>query len=690
MVPVKTVNVKPEEKKSVEESGETNKAMDGNSNDTESKLVKDNAASNKESSIDNIREIEIEYEKEVIELEKCLEADDTGFVADDQDVLVDDQDVLADDDSTKSANAQKSTNDKEKSGPGDDELSVAFFEGDIDLFETDNDTIVIDDSIIEDTSIISEVGISDSRSRNRNSTGLSNSSAMLMILSDNEDDIVDLSGDEEIIENTDISLMCMKRPPPIQIPNIECVDILDSDEEFPVVLKTDEKKDSVNIEEKKGYVKEYIENEGLGILHSEEHGLVLFHLDSVWTQGDIKENKFTKERLPLGSNVYYYEKAFDGPDYKILCREEVICQAVAVWTGTRPKHLMKFLDKFTDHDWARLEEQRRTFLLYIKGEVFTPVSFVRLRGRVHGYLNEELGLVQVQDEDNKSKSVFFHLTDVRIYKRTLKQLNSHPHEALPVGIHVYVDAKRCHVYQGCEIKYQAISVFTGTWPLVPHPTLLPGGPGTYAPKFNVPEDQKYTFYYLELALESILQKKVNQLKTFLESQPHDGIRMEWRGVRTINCREDFESWKSCFDPLHGRRKPRQHNNPRNQKMEVTHTFKAPLLRHFKTKEELHDGSLVGQHGSTVGSTSCSLFGSRPQSNLSSYSDRSWKTSVSMNQSSKFQPGSSILQSAQLNRTWYNPDLYTVGGLRVKNEIKEELIIHDNAFGQPSYKRFKTE
>ena len=30
---------------------------------------------------------------------------------------------------------------------------------------------------------------------------------------------------------------------------------------------------------------------------------------------------------------------------------------------------MKFIDNFDDHDWARLEEQRRTFILYIKGEV---------------------------------------------------------------------------------------------------------------------------------------------------------------------------------------------------------------------------------------------------------------------------------------------------------------------------------
>jgi len=601
-----------------------------------------------------LKEIELEYEREVSVLEKSL---DNNYSYQLQ----------------KNKQKPPSNDDKEIS----EELPAAFFEGnstDMLDFEIDDETIIIDDSsVIEDEST--------SELRERHLTGVSNTGSNLMALSDEE--VVELSGDEDDQVNEEISLLCMKRPLPIPKPSVECVDILDSDEEFPVCIKAQEKKDFINVEEKKGYVKEYIENEGLGVLHSEEHGLVLFHLDSVWIQGDIKEKTITRQRLKLGQQVSYYEKAFEGPGYKVLCREEVICQAVAVWMGERPKHLMKFIDNFNDHDWARLEEQRRVFILYINGEVFTPVSMQRVRARVQGYLNNELGLCEVQDENGKLQSVFFHVSDVRIYRKTLREVNLSVFEALPVGLHLSLDAKRVHISSGCEVKYQAIAVFAGSWPLVPHPTLLPGGEGTFAPKFNIPDDQNYTFYYLELALESRLQNQINMLKQFLEAQPN-GIHFEWRGVRQINCKDDLEVWKSHFDPFYGRRQRRKYDDNRNNKIEVTHTFKAPLIRHFKTKEEMDTGSVIGQAGSTFGGASsltCSSIGSRPTSALSQFSNKSWKTSTSM-------IGNSTA-GGNVTRTWYNPSTYHFGGLRLKTEVKEELA--DIGFlGEPSTKRVKTE
>ena len=47
----------------------------------------------------------------------------------------------------------------------------------------------------------------------------------------------------------------------------------------------------------------------------------------------------------------------------------------------------------------------------------------------------------------------------------------------------------------------------GFWPPCPHPTLFPGGQGSVAPSYEIPSGT-FTFYYLELALEAKLQRKV--------------------------------------------------------------------------------------------------------------------------------------------------------------------------------------
>ena len=41
-------------------------------------------------------------------------------------------------------------------------------------------------------------------------------------------------------------------------------------------------------------MQEYIETEGLGVLHSDEHGLVLFHLANVWINGEQLEKRVAK------------------------------------------------------------------------------------------------------------------------------------------------------------------------------------------------------------------------------------------------------------------------------------------------------------------------------------------------------------------------------------------------------------
>lgn len=88
------------------------------------------------------------------------------------------------------------------------------------------------------------------------------------------------------------------------------------------------------------------------------------------------------------------------------------------------------------------------------------------------------------------------------------------------------------------------SLLAGFWPLTPHPTLLPGGQGSVAPMYELPGGT-FTFYYLELALEAKLQRKVNQLKEIL-GRSKGQIQYDWRSVQYIQSKEQFIDWKSLW------------------------------------------------------------------------------------------------------------------------------------------------
>ena len=78
-----------------------------------------------------------------------------------------------------------------------------------------------------------------------------------------------LSSDEEpdTHDGDDVSLLLLRRPPAME--SEEAIEILDSDEEFPVYITEASKPENVNILEKKGRVAEYIEREGLGMIYAE-------------------------------------------------------------------------------------------------------------------------------------------------------------------------------------------------------------------------------------------------------------------------------------------------------------------------------------------------------------------------------------------------------------------------------------
>jgi len=140
------------------------------------------------------------------------------------------------------------------------------------------------------------------------------------------DEEIELSGDEEEdFHRQDVTMMLIKRPPLIT-ETVEVYDILDSDEEFPVCLAEGEKTDPVNIEEKWGEVKEYIEEEGLGMIFSKEFGLILFHVENVWINGDKYNPVRTRSKLPVGSAVSFYDQTFEGEEYEALSSGKTIHQ----------------------------------------------------------------------------------------------------------------------------------------------------------------------------------------------------------------------------------------------------------------------------------------------------------------------------------------------------------------------------
>ena len=77
---------------------------------------------------------------------------------------------------------------------------------------------------------------------------------------------IELSTDEEPDITPEVSLVVLKWPPALEPQAQEAIDILDSDEEFPLFVTEGSKPENVNIVEKNGRVSEYIESEGLGMI----------------------------------------------------------------------------------------------------------------------------------------------------------------------------------------------------------------------------------------------------------------------------------------------------------------------------------------------------------------------------------------------------------------------------------------
>jgi len=339
-------------------------------------------------------------------------------------------------------------------------------------------------------------------------------------------------------------------------------------------------------------------------------GLVLFHLDTVWMDGfPSKDKRRAKDRLAPGSEVTFLVRSFHGEEYKDLSEEKVVHQAVAVWFGIKPDGILKVA--MGEENTRQLEEHRRTFMLYFRGDVFMRVSLVRVLAEVAGYLTDDLGILEYKDEDRGKFNILFHADNVKIYKKDVKSYKKPVKRILPVGCMVSVDARSVHISGVKNIQYQAILVLAGDWPITPHPTLFPGGKGSKAPKYEIPRGN-FTFYYLELALDSRLKRKVDQLKEVLAGSKGN-ITYDWRGVEYIRSKDQFLDWKyEMGGRTGGGGSARKNHGPR----EVMDTFRASNM----VEEEI---------------------------------------------------AVKVVTKEVENRTWYSPEAWEHGGLRLKEEVKQE-------------------
>ena len=91
---------------------------------------------------------------------------------------------------------------------------------------------------------------------------------------------------------------------------------------------------------------------------------------------ELDKTRQDKTKLVPGTEVKFFDRMYKGAEHKELSEDSLIHQAVAVWTRERPEHLLK---EIQEEYKEKLEEHRKSFMLYLRGEVFLRVALVRVK-----------------------------------------------------------------------------------------------------------------------------------------------------------------------------------------------------------------------------------------------------------------------------------------------------------------------
>ncbi len=217
-----------------------------------------------------------------------------------------------------------------------------------------------------------------------------------------------------------------------------------------------------------------------------------------------------------------------------------------------------------------LEQERRAFLRCVRERRFLRAALVRARGQITGFLTDEIGLIETSDlpvddggrrPEEAVTMVVFHVSDLYLFRlpwseqrrrrrrpmaaraaTTAEADVSLPQvqDAFPPGLRVCFDARAVTRYRG--VTAQAVAVFAGSWPATPHPTALPGGPGSLAPcheSISIAGDRQ-TFYYLNASLAAEMEAKMRSFVARADASI-ELLPSEF----TINSAKDYQV-QSCY------------------------------------------------------------------------------------------------------------------------------------------------
>ncbi len=164
-------------------------------------------------------------------------------------------------------------------------------------------------------------------------------------------------------------------------------------------------------------------------------------------------------------------------------------------------------------------------------------------------MNRDFGLLEMEenaedDDDNGATMVLFHVNDLYVFKSQAVKRYNDLLSVFPPGLKVIFDARTIPAFRG--VTKQAMAVFAGSWPSVPHPTRLAQGPRSKVQCYELDDQQEKSFFYLELSLKDRLDQDLGRFRDYADRFGTD-LRHQHR---SIECGQDQAEWRRRFIPQH--------------------------------------------------------------------------------------------------------------------------------------------